>query len=133
MRFVPCMAVVRILTVVALVPFVLVGRGAQSAPSQQSAAVVMIQGFAFEPPTLTVAVGTVVTWTNHDSLPHTATSQTAGKFDTGPIEKDQAKFVTLNEAGTFDYFCAIHPGMKGTITVTASIEQSRVYLPYIVS
>ncbi len=133
MRFTPCMAVVRILTVVAFVPFVLVGRGAQSAPFHQSAVTVMIQGFAFEPPTLTVAVGTVVTWTNHDPQPHTATSRTVGVFDTGPLAQNQSESVVLNEAGTYNYFCAIHPDMEGTITVTALIEQSRVYLPYIVS
>ena len=123
MRFTPCMAVVRILTVVALTTFVLVDRGAQTAPFHQSAVAVLIQGFSFEPSTLTVAVGTAVTWTNHDAEPHTATSRTAGVFDTGPLPQNQSEAVVFNEAGTFNYFCAIHPDMEGTIIVTGLLEQ----------
>ncbi len=133
MPFTPCRALVRLVTIVALVPSVLVGHQAQSAPSSQSAAAVMIQDFRFNPVVLTVAVGTVVTWTNRDPVPHTATSRTTGTFDTGPIEQNQAKSVTLTEVGTFDYFCAIHPDMRGTITVTSSSEQSQVFLPFVVS
>ncbi len=132
MPLTPCKALVRLVTIVALVPFVLVGRSAQSAPSHQSTAVVIIQDFRYHPATLTVAVGTVVTWTNRDPVPHTATS-TAGTFDTGPIEQNQSKSVTLNEVGTFEYFCEIHPPMRGTITVTASSQQTRVFLPLVVS
>ncbi len=133
MSLTPCRALVHLVTMVALVPLVLVGHQAQSAPSHQSTAVVIIQNFRFEPTILTVAVGTVVIWTNRDPVPHTATSRSAGTFDTGPIEQDQSKAVTLTEAGTFDYFCAIHPEMTGTITVTASSEQSQVFLPIVVS
>ena len=100
MSLAPRMAVVRIVAILTLAAFGLVGRAAQAAPSQQAAAAVMIQGFAFNPATVTVAVGTVVTWTNHDTATHTATSTTASKFDTGTIEQNQARSVTLNEAGT---------------------------------
>ncbi len=133
MLLTPCRALVRLVMIAALVPFVLVGRPAQSAPSHQSTAVVFIQDFRYHPATLTVAVGTIVTWTNRDPVPHTATSRTAGKFDTGLIEQNQSKSVTLTEVGTFDYFCTIHPDMRGTITVTASSQQTRVFLPLVVS
>jgi len=120
MSLAPRLAAVRLLAILAVAAFGLVGRVAQAAPAQQGTAAVMIRGFKFEPAATTVAVGTVVTWTNQDTAPHTATSVTAGKFDTGTIEQNQSKSVTLNEAGTFEYFCQIHPQMRGTLTVTAA-------------
>ncbi|MDQ4075117.1 MAG: cupredoxin domain-containing protein, partial [Chloroflexota bacterium] len=120
MSLAPRLAAVRLLAILAVAAFGLVGRVAQAAPSQQSTAAVMIRGFKYEPAATTVAVGTVVTWTNQDTAPHTATSVTAGKFDTGTIEQNQSKSVTLNEAGTFEYLCSIHPQMRGTLTVTAA-------------
>jgi LPXTG-motif cell wall-anchored protein len=114
------MAAGRLLTVVALAALALAGRTAHAAPSQQATAMVMIQGFKFDPAALTVAVGTTVTWVNHDQVPHTASSVTEGKFDTGTIDAGASKAVTLNEAGTFEYFCKIHPNMKATLTVTAA-------------
>jgi LPXTG-motif cell wall-anchored protein len=116
----PRMAAGRLFTIVALAAFALVGRSAHAAPAQQATAAVMIQGFKFDPATLSVAVGTVVTWTNHDQAPHTATSVVDGKFTTGTIDPGGSKSVTLTEAGTFDYFCQIHPNMKATLTVTAA-------------
>ena len=72
---------------------------------------------------LTVAVGTTVTWTNNDGVPHTATagvpnSQT-GVFDTGLLTQGQSGSFTFTELGTFAYFCMVHPSMQATVTVTA--------------
>ncbi len=85
----------------------------------QDAAAVTIQNFAFSPASLEVAVGTTVTWTNQNSAPHTATADD-GSFDTGQLAQGQSGSVTFDTAGTFAYFCAIHPNMRGTITVTAA-------------
>ena len=112
-------AVGRMLTFVALAAFILVGRAAFAAPVQQSTVEVKIQDFKFEPPALTVAAGTSVTWTNLDSAPHTASSSTEGKFETGNLNQNELKAVVLNEVGTFEYICAYHPRMLGTVTVTA--------------
>lgn len=76
-----------------------------------------ISMFAYRPSTLTVAPGTVVAFHNVDTTEHTATSNNATTFDTGPIEHDQTKMVTLTRAGTFAYHCAFHPFMKGMISV----------------
>ena len=62
-------------------------------------------GKFFEPPTLTVSKGTTVTWTNADSTLHTVTS---GKTFQHPF----------NTAGTFDYYCTLHPWMKGKVVVS---------------
>lgn len=75
-----------------------------------------IKNFMFMPASVTVKAGTRVTWTNHDSSPHTATSNT-GAFDTGAIKDGQSMSVTLRKPGAYAYHCDFHPFMKGTITV----------------
>jgi len=82
---------------------------------------VQISDFLYKADQLTVAVGTKVTFTNEDSAPHTATSGQSptgdGVFETGTLKKGQSKAVKLTKAGTFAYFCAIHPFMKATVIV----------------
>ena len=88
-----------------------------TAPAAAEASV-LIEGFAFDPPELTVSVGTTVTWTNQDSATHTASS-TDGVFDSGNLSGGSGTYThTFTEAGTFDYICNIHPSMEGTIVVT---------------
>lgn len=77
---------------------------------------VAIAEFAFAPAELRVAAGTTVTWTNRDSIPHTATADD-GSFDTGTLDPGASDAVTFDTAGTFAYVCAFHPNMTGTITV----------------
>ena len=90
------------------------------AGSPASGDTVLISDFLYEPEQLTVAVGTTVTFTNEDSAPHTATSGQSptgdGMFDTGTLQ-GQSKPVKLTKAGTFTYYCAIHPFMKATVIV----------------
>jgi plastocyanin len=78
---------------------------------------VTIEGFAFTPATLTVPRGTTVEFPNEDSTPHTATSKSSGAFDTGTIEPGKSAELSFDQAGTFAYYCAFHPFMKGTIVV----------------
>jgi plastocyanin len=82
---------------------------------------VRIEDFLYAPAAITVPAGTTVTFTNGDSAPHTATSGTSprpdGVFDTGTLAKGERKAVRLIRPGTFAYYCAIHPFMKGTLTV----------------
>jgi len=77
---------------------------------------VAIQGFAFAPGDLTVAVGDTVVFTNSDGAPHTATADD-GSFDTGMLRGGDEASVTFETAGTFEYFCAVHPHMRAKITV----------------
>lgn len=84
------------------------------------AAAVSIKGFAFAPATLTVAKGTTVTFKNEDTTKHTVTSGANGtkdgKFDQSLDASAQAT-VTFDTPGTYEYYCALHAAMKGTITV----------------
>jgi len=84
-----------------------------------AAAAIAIDNFAFTPASLTVPAGTKVTWTNHDDIPHTATSADPPQlFHSGPLDTDDSFSFTFDKPGTYTYFCALHPHMQGTVVVT---------------
>lgn len=91
--------------------------GATPASAHQSAITVDVVDFAFEPGTLTVPVGTTVTWTNRGERPHTITADD-GSFDSGRLDPGEEFSFTFDTAGSFTYFCGFHPDMQGEIVVT---------------
>ncbi len=78
---------------------------------------VAIRDFAFATAELSIAAGNTVTWTNDDSVPHTATAED-GSFDTGLLDPGASSSITFAAAGRFAYFCAFHPSMTGIVVVT---------------
>ena len=85
-------------------------------PPPPPAGDVVIQNDTFVPGSISVAVGGTVTWSNQDR-DHTVTARD-GSFDSGVFDAGQTYNRTFNTAGTFSYFCIIHPEMTGTVTVT---------------
>jgi amicyanin len=79
--------------------------------------VVNIKDFKFDPATLTVPVGTTVTWTNQDEEPHTVAAKD-GSFHSSGLDTRGTYSFTFTTPGTFDYICGIHPFMTGTVVVT---------------
>jgi plastocyanin len=79
---------------------------------------VLMAGMVFSPATITIPVGTTVTWKNNDGIAHTSTSDT-GIWDTGNIPAGSSKTTTFGTKGTFPYNCTYHAsmGMKGTVVV----------------
>jgi plastocyanin len=76
----------------------------------------------YDPSPANVAVGTTVTWTNDDATLHTATSGTpdsgpSGEFDSSYLAKGKTFQHTFDKAGTFDYYCTLHPFMIGQVVV----------------
>jgi len=63
-------------------------------------------------------VGQVVSWKNGDSAPHGVQTDEAGCKMNGSIAQNQTRSLMFNEAGTFTFFCFVHPGMKGSITIS---------------
>jgi plastocyanin len=86
-----------------------------SAGAQQNQTV-YIQDFYFSPASINIEPGTTVTWVNQGQAPHTAT-HTGGTFDSGTLQPGQSYSYTFNRAGTYAYYCQIHPNMTGTIVV----------------
>lgn len=91
------------------------GNGPKTTGSATGEGTVRIVDFSFQPTTLTVTPGTVVTWTNEDSAPHTATGD---DFDTGMLNRGDANSVTFETPGSYAYICTYHPSMKGTVVVS---------------
>lgn len=77
---------------------------------------VKIDNFTFSPPTLTIKAGTTVTWKNEDDIPHTVASVTKA-FKSKALDTDDSYSFTFATAGTYAYFCSLHPHMMGTIVV----------------
>ena len=78
---------------------------------------VKIDNFTFNPPVITVPVGTTVTWANGDDIPHTVVSISA-KMRSKPLDTNDSFSFTFKDAGEFAYFCSIHPHMMGKVIVT---------------
>ncbi|HMF89658.1 MAG TPA: cupredoxin family copper-binding protein [Candidatus Angelobacter sp.] len=81
-----------------------------------SAAEVKIDNFTFAPAMLTVAVGTQVTWINRDDIPHTVVSEDQA-IKSKALDTDDKFTFTFTKAGTYTYFCSLHPKMKGKVVV----------------
>ncbi|HYQ07866.1 MAG TPA: cupredoxin family copper-binding protein [Xanthobacteraceae bacterium] len=92
---------------------------AQNAP-QASADALSIDNFTFTPQTLTVKAGTTVTWTNKDDIPHGIASDNNAFKRSPALDTDDSYSFTFTTPGTYQYFCYVHPFMKGTIVVQAN-------------
>jgi plastocyanin len=89
---------------------------AASSQSSPTTAAVTIDNFSFTPAELTVSVGTTVIWTNRDDIPHTIVSND-GVFKSKVRDTDETFSFTFDKAGTYSYFCSVHPKMTGKIVV----------------
>jgi plastocyanin len=105
--------------------------GAAQAPAADAAAMkaaatpdyqVDITGYKFgDGKQLVVEVGQTVRWTNHDSAPHTVTTTKAPvAFDSGTLQKGDSWSYTFTKAGTYEYYCAVHPDMVSSVKVVAA-------------
>jgi len=80
----------------------------------------------FDPSNVQVAPGDTVTWTNSDTASHTVTSgnpndnTTGTVFDSGLVKAGGTFSFKFTDAGTFNYFCQVHPWMTGMVTVGAA-------------
>jgi plastocyanin len=87
------------------------------------AAAIQIDNFHYTPPSLTVAPGTTVTWTNADDSPHTVREKD-GKFKSAALDTDDKFSQTFTAPGEYEYFCSIHSYMTGKIVVKTGAKVS---------
>ena len=80
---------------------------------------VLIDQFTFTPQRVTVKVGTTVTWSNEDDVPHTIASSSK-LFKSKPLDTRDKFSFTFTTPGTYEYFCSLHPHMTGAIVVEAA-------------
>jgi plastocyanin len=77
---------------------------------------VVVDNFSFAPAMSAVAVGSTVTWTNRDDVPHNIVS-TDQKFKSPVLDTDEQFSHTFDAPGTYRYFCSLHPRMTGQVVV----------------
>jgi plastocyanin len=77
---------------------------------------VVVDNFSFTPASADVSVGTTVTWTNHDDIPHNVVSPEQ-KFKSPVLDTDEMFSHKFEAAGTYKYYCSIHPRMTGQVVV----------------
>jgi len=93
------------------------GKGAAADPAPVD---VKIDNFTFAPQRLIVRAGTTVIWRNRDDIPH-AVASSSRLFKSKALDTDDTYAFTLTTAGTYEYFCSLHPQMTGTIVVEDQI------------
>jgi plastocyanin len=89
---------------------------ANSSEKPASGVEVKIDNFTFAPRALKVSVGTTVTWVNRDDIPHTVVSE-AKAFKSKVLDTDERFSYAFTKAGTYPYFCSLHPKMTGEVVV----------------
>jgi plastocyanin len=99
-----------------LVSVVTLSKSSHAGSQTNVATEVKIDNFSFTPATVTVAVGTTVTWTNSDDVPHTVVSDDK-TFKSKVLDTDEKFSYTFTKPGTYPYFCSIHPKMTAKIVV----------------
>lgn len=88
----------------------------QAAPAPVT---VKISNFVFAAQTITIPVGTTVTWINEDDIPHTVVANDKTTFKSKVLDTDDRFSFTFTKAGSYGYFCSVHPHMTGTVVVKA--------------
>ncbi len=92
------------------------GGGARDANAATSG--VSVKSFAFSPATIRIKPGEAVRWINdEDTVPHNVTSETAGSFASPTMRPGDSYLRTFETAGAYNYFCSIHPRMRGVVLV----------------
>jgi plastocyanin len=91
--------------------------GIVTTPVWANTAQVAITDYAFTPTVITVHPGDTVFWKNGDSVPHTATARDGKSFDTGTIDPGATGKAVFPKSGHYEYYCAVHPDMRGTVDV----------------
>jgi plastocyanin len=89
---------------------------AAAAEAKVQTKIVQIDNFTFDPETLVVPVNTTVTWVNKDDIPHVIASSN-GLFKSKALDTDDRYSFTFTKAGTYPYYCTVHPKMEGKIVV----------------
>ena len=80
---------------------------------------VKIDNFAFDAQTVTIVPGETVTWVNDDDAPHTVVADDGKSFRSKVLDTGEKFSFTFANAGTWGYFCSVHPHMTGKVVVKA--------------
>lgn len=103
-----------VVVIIVIIGWLIISNSGSVPTTTTTATPIAIKNFAFSPLNLTVATGTMVTWTNQDAAPHQIKSDA---FNSTILNTGDTFSYTFTKAGTYNYSCSIHPSMLGTVTV----------------
>jgi plastocyanin len=92
-------------------------QGASSEACPDGAVVIEMVDIKFDPDEATADAGQQICWTNEDSFDHNAVAESGANFESELFGKGETFTTTVDEPGTVDYVCTIHPAMTGTLTI----------------
>ena len=99
----------------------LVVKGDVIMPTKVSRPGCEVQDICYIPSSIVIEKGKQVTWVNQDSAFHSVTSgfydEPTELFDSGHLDPFESFYFTFDESGTYDYFCTLHPWMRGQVIV----------------
>src|SRR3569623_1458397 len=90
--------------------------GLSAVPAHAATIEIVVEKLLYTPAEVTAKVGDTIEWDNKDSLVHSATA--TDKSWNVPLPSKKKGSIVVTKAGTFDYYCTLHPNMKGKLTVT---------------
>ncbi|MGH2948601.1 MAG: cupredoxin domain-containing protein [Solirubrobacteraceae bacterium] len=94
------------------------GGGASAGTCPDGAVVIAMSDIKFDPENATAKAGQEICWPNEDTIQHNAVAESGADFESDLYGKGETFTTTVEEPGTVEYVCTIHPGMTGTIEVT---------------
>jgi plastocyanin len=92
-------------------------QGSSSEACPSGAVVIEMVDIKFDPEDATAGVGDEICWVNEDTIEHNAVDEQGGKFKSELFGKGKTFTTTIDEPGTIDYVCTVHPGMTGKLTI----------------
>ena len=92
-------------------------QGASSEPCPSGAVEIKMADIKFDPENASAGVGQQICWVNEDSIDHNAVAESGASFKSELFGKGETFTASVDEPGTVQYVCTIHPGMTGTLTI----------------
>jgi len=108
----------RMIRMAVIVVGLMVAAWTRPATTADSTVEITIDNFTFAPGTITIERGTTVKWLNRDDIPHTVVEKSLA-FRSKALDTDDSFSHQFNEVGEIDYFCSLHPHMRGKVIVRA--------------
>ena len=93
------------------------GDGASSSACAEGSVVIEMVDIKFDPEDATASAGQEICWINVDTIDHNAVAESGADFESELFGKGETFTATVDEPGTVEYVCTIHPGMTGTLTI----------------
>jgi plastocyanin len=94
------------------------GNGGAAAECPGGSVEIRMVDIKFDPQDASAGVGQEICWVNEDTVDHNAVAESGADFESELFGEGETFTATVEEPGTVEYVCTIHPGMTGTLEIT---------------